>query len=62
MNYYKNTLSPIADAAKFFSEKKNRISYEEKDVQKDKKLESGMRSRAGRKNVRTARMLSMEYL
>ena len=62
MNYYKNTLSPIADAAKFFSEKKNRVSYEEKNVQKERKLENGMRSPAGHRNVRTARMLSMEYL
>lgn len=39
MNYYKNTLSPIADAASFFREKKNTIAYEEKLPRQEKRTE-----------------------
>ncbi len=39
MNYYKNTLSPIADAASFFREKKNTIVYEENAPQQLKRSE-----------------------
>ena len=44
MNYYKNTLTPIADAARFFREKKNTISYEEKNSHPAKREElNGLR-------------------
>ena len=44
MNYYKNTLTPIADAARFFREKKNTISYEEKNTHPVKRGElNGLR-------------------
>lgn len=47
MNYYKNTLTPIADAATFFREKKNTLKYEEKNSRLVKRDEiNGLRSPA----------------
>ncbi|MEQ9377633.1 MAG: hypothetical protein RIG68_20775 [Imperialibacter sp.] len=62
MNYSKNTLTPIADAARFFHEIKGRIRYEERKLMARGRELLSKRAAPGDKNQSGDRMIKMEYL